>query len=378
MKSLSLIFILSLLLSCSAFASAFTYGAEFELVHDSITKGWERGGKEQAADAKITFVKNIQALCKSMGCKVEEVQGKWRMDVPARSHDYKVTLSDGWWFKVSHDPGCIEITTKPSTQAELRAREQTLNKMIFESGKPLGFKVPENESAHFNIGFHSAFEGKGDPFLRFFVDYHNRPELALGALGMDIHNGPPLSIMTPKMREALAELVNDHNNEKIDASMIAHRIQQKVYLRPYTLSWNGAHHYQMIGLKHITQASESLEVLDQPFELRAIWNQHDMNQFLLLAELFEARINYLKTKSEAIIYTEARGDIFSNIEKAAGFYNYVTESGLDYERYKQLLPAKVQQIDIELVQAKAKQMAVRLEEDKDKIRGFYKRCAMMF
>ena len=340
---------ISFSLLSQAFAWPPTYGAEFEFSHPSITLEWDHGGNEQAGEAKLIYVKNIIKLCQSLGCKVEAVQGKWQyLSKKDIASDYKVTLADGWWFKVSHDPECVEITTKPSTQEELKKREKSLTDIIFNSGTSLGFKVPEGDTAHFNIGFKSAFDGDGDAFLRFYVDYQNRPELSLGALGHDVNNGPPLAILTEPQREALAKLVDEQKTHHYDARTLAAKITSLVYTRSYDLSWGGAGHYQAIGLKYIAHSSEyALASNDKPFELRAIWAQHNMGDFIKLAQLFEARIAYLKTLKTPIVYSKTSRTKFSNTEKVTRFYIYVTECGLKFEDYKSLLAPELQNVRLD-------------------------------
>ncbi|AZZ37404.1 hypothetical protein CIK05_11570 [Bdellovibrio sp. qaytius] len=361
MKKHALIFILSLFATLQLLAAeAFTFGAEWEFSHPSIQSEWENGGQIEAAKAKLLYVENIREICATVGCTVDMEYGKWgSMQDHTQAADYKVTFADGWWFKISHDPECVEITTKPSTIEELKSRAKLINEVVFKSGKKLGFTVPENDNAHFNIGFMRAFNNNGDLFLRFFTDYHNRPELALGAIGHDIYNGPPLSIMHQEMRAALSKIVLEHNaNPQLTAKQLAVTIEKNVYLQTYQNTWSKPRHYQMIGLKYMSSVMlEQLEQEDRPFELRAIWAQKNVEQFILLGELFEARINYLKTQSGPISYTESQTFIASKIDLAASFYNYVTESGLDYEKFKALLPADLQALDSRRVEARAQKMS---------------------
>ena len=88
-----------------------TYGAEFELTSGVLQNAAEFSRASSAGSeekkAQMLFVGKMRARCVSAGCVVSEVRGKW-------DQDYVVTFSDGWWFKVSYDSACVEITFKPS------------------------------------------------------------------------------------------------------------------------------------------------------------------------------------------------------------------------------------------------------------------------
>jgi hypothetical protein len=66
----------------------------------------------EAQQAKAEFMRQIELTCQSAGCTIRRIDGKF-------TPDFLITLRNGWWFKVTHDPGVIEVTTKPSTLAEL-------------------------------------------------------------------------------------------------------------------------------------------------------------------------------------------------------------------------------------------------------------------
>ncbi len=336
------------LVNLSAWAWPPTYGAEFELSHpDFKNEPLNNSRNAIAGNLKLQFVENLRKLCETKGCTVTEAKGKWENGFPSldmhaapftteMGKDYLVTMADGWWFKVSHDPGCVEITTKPSTLAELRQQKEIMNEMIFKSGKSLGFRIPPMESAHFNIGAKSAF-ANGENLMRFFVDYHNHPELAFGALGSDFNNAPSLALLKPEQREKVAELVEIFKSgESFEIPELGQWITRNIYTQSYNPEWGGAHHYQAIGLKYVNPYEMSKG--DRPMEMRAVWNQKDAEHFIKLAELFEARINYLNKSRYQVIYRKTTQTEFNTEEMATRFYLYVTETGLSFDRYKVLLP----------------------------------------
>lgn len=308
-----------------------TYGAEFELTHPSLVSRWEAGGKAEAEQAKQIYIENIRRICDLRGCKVEAVPGKWL------TSDFRVTMPDGWWFKVSHDPGCVEITTKPSALSELRRQAPVINSVVFESGMASGFHVENFRNAHFNFGALASFSGHTEAFLRFFVDLHNRPDIILGGLGFeDLGNSPPLSIHEQSQRDALKKIIDDFYAGKFASiGQLAESITKRVYTKSHIKEWGAPFHYQAVGLKYVTESN--LRSQDRPIELRAIRGQRSAEDFIMVAELIEARIKYMKSLKGPIFYNNTDRKLFSPIEFRTRFYIFVSESGLDFERYRPLL-----------------------------------------
>ena len=51
----------------------------------------------------MRLVRHFEPECPQLGCKVVKVEGKW-------DSDYRIEYADGWYFTVSYDPRCVEIT----------------------------------------------------------------------------------------------------------------------------------------------------------------------------------------------------------------------------------------------------------------------------
>lgn len=343
-----------ILTACSAvWAWPPTYGAEFEFFHSNLTWDIENIDGPEAQQAKAEFVQQIRLACERAGCKVKAIDGKY-------TTDFLVTLANGWWFKVTHDPGVIEVTTKPSTIAELKQNKNQIDELIFKSARSGGFTVHHDDTTHFNFGTLSAFESDPKKFMRFFVDYHNNSHLALGTLGQDFENAPPLSLLRGEQREALILLADKVNQGEFQTiPQLVKAIQTQIYTRSYKEGWNPLH-YQALGIKYLTSEkmkkpiTKSIELqallnlipfmefkkdLDQPLEIRAVWSQANIDQFIRVAELIEARVHFLNSKETPIKYFPSeRTEISSWQEAKTRFYIYVVESGLSYSRYNALLP----------------------------------------
>jgi hypothetical protein len=351
------------LFSVAALAWPPTYGAEFEFYHPMMKAAtFNRGEDPILGQAKLFYVDHIKKICEQKGCVVEKVDGKWwTMTDKDQAADYKVIMPDGWWFKISHDPGCVEITTKPSTLQELRAQRKIMDEMIFDSARAIGFRIQPMETAHFNIGIKAAFDNDPKEFLRFFVDYHNHPELVQGVLGDDINNAPSLAVLGQDQRGALKKLVSEVNAKNdFTLGSLAAAITGRVYTKSYNPEWGGAYHYQAVGLKYVNALSLAGNN-DKPMELRATWNQKDAEHFIKVAELLEARFQFLKKQNTKIVYSGTRKQNFTTTEMVTRFYFYVTEMGLSYARYRELLPHYLRSVPFDVVLDEQAPMRDRLQ-----------------
>lgn len=310
-----------------------TYGAEFEITRIGLGKFNFAEGNPTESDEKkeqMRFVEHMKERCLVSDCKIVEVRGKW-------DKDYRIEYKDGWWFKVSYDPNCVEITFKPSSIEEMRKQAARINDQIFETGKQVGLDVTKPNNSHFNMGVNSAFNGDAKLFLRYFTDYANHPDLGMGSLGRDPYNAPPLAILGEDQRAALNLIVEKVNSGKLTTvNEVASEIQNKVYTRSYYAPWGGADHYQAVGLKYVNRTD--LNTKDAPMEIRAVWIQDSAEQFIKVSELMEGRINYLKRSSDPILYIASDKKAFSQKEMLTRFAIYVEEAGLNYEDFKKLLP----------------------------------------
>lgn len=309
-----------------------TYGAEFELLHPDMVHviGPDNLPKfENENRMKQKLADHLKDRCLHSSCTIEKIPGKW-------GEDFEVRFPDGWWIKLSSDPGCVEIMFKPSTLEELEKRKHTINDFIFKAGAEIGLKPSKNESTHFNMGVLSAFNNNATDFLKFFVDYANHPHLALGSLGKDLDNAPPLSILDQSQREALAQIIERHDKGELNTiQKIAHEIQKKVYTSSYNKNW-AAYHYQAVGLKRVNMADLKKE--DAPMELRGVWSQDSAENFNLVARLIEGRIKYLSKNPSPIVYNAPSKTTYTNSQLKSKFYIYVEEAGLKYSDFETLLP----------------------------------------
>jgi hypothetical protein len=325
---------LAFIFTFSAWAWPPTYGAEFEFYKPGVTWGETNYNGKEALKTKAEFTELVRQACG--GCREMIVRGKFGDHV-------RFIFPSGFWLTVTHDLGVIEILTKPATLEELRAVQPELDRVLFKAAKAGGFRIDREDTAHFNFGAKSAFGNNPKEFLRFFVDYQNHAHLALGSLGQDLHNAPPLSALTEAQRQALQLVIEQTEAGRFKTiSEVADEIRRKVYTQTYDPAFGDPIHYQALGLKYLTY--NNLKEGDRPVELRAVWAQPNTGHFIRVAELIEARLAYLKQKQEPIVYKpQSLVEIPTWEESATRFYVYVVETGLDFEKFKMLLPREARE-----------------------------------
>lgn len=313
-------------------------GAEIELTkpHFAKTKNFASLLEAQQSAEKreqLLLTNAVRELCATAGCKITEVDGKWgKMD------DFRVQYADSWWFQISYDTGCLEILFKPSTLDEIEAHKQIINEHLFGVARSLGFTTDPLRSNHYNFDAESAFGESAEDFLRFFVDYNNHADLALGSLGSDRANAPPLSLQGEDQRNALQTVIDTLYAGAINSVFQAARmIQETVYTSTFMSGWFPTYYYQAIGMKKVTAVNWWTRNKRQPFEMRAIFAQADAETFIQIGRLLEARIRYLNEKKMPIIYTKTSRESFTPIELKTRFYMFVEESGLKFADYQNLL-----------------------------------------
>ena len=321
-----------------------TVGAEIEFRSELLLKKWTRISKDNFAKStekaeQMRLVRHMQTLCPSAKCRIEKVKSKW-----ASEDDYRVIFSDGWWFQIGYDQSCIEINTKPSTLNELERVKTVFNRYLFGAARDLGFYTRTKDIHHYNIGVTSAFGESVESFLRFFVDFSNHPDLALGSLGKQLGNAPPLSILGDEQRNALQVVIDKFYQGAFKAiTQLGVSIQNTVYSASFVKAWGMPWHFQALGLRAIARGD--LEFFDVPLEFRGVWAQQSAEHFILVGRLIEGRIHYLQRTQPPIIYTQSNRWSFTETELNTRFFLYVTESGLPYEKFKYLLRQNVRRAE---------------------------------
>ncbi|MBC7395896.1 MAG: hypothetical protein H7333_00510 [Bdellovibrionales bacterium] len=324
-----------------------TYGTEFNFGNAALSKAFEsRRAEVQKPSEKFeqTYARKMAKLIKERCgdlCTVTEHAGKYFTE-------YQVQFKNDFGFNISVDPACVEIQTNPATAAKIKEQAALIQKYIFDIAKTSGLETQINGAihemnAHLNIGTRSAFKNKPKDFARFLADYSNRPALGSGVLGHNYYNAPPMQVLNEKQQNAFQQLIEKVNNGKLATlEDIAYQMNYNVYTHsPAWASPAEARHYQAAGLKQLLKSE--FDYSDMPFELRAIRQPRTAQEYQLLTELMDKRIQYVATlKDEPIYYRKVLAHKetlkFSNDRQALSFQIYLAEIGENWQKYQNLIP----------------------------------------
>lgn len=323
-----------------------TFGPEFEfgakrLWHipwshpmSLLTEGGVEPGEPEAR-AIEEFAAAVRGRCAGGGCIVEPLASHYGPQMPS----YRVRFENGYYFDITADPWVVEIRAKPATLEELRAVRDVMQSHIFDVARsiglsPTGTDMPMNRAAgHVNFGTTSAFGSDGRAYLDFFVDYANFSELAGGALGGDRVNAPGFDRLPAPLREKFFDVIRSlEANPQATPKSVAKALLEEIYTAS---GKQRSHHMQAFGLKRVKDLSKSK---DQPSEFRAARMQESPDEFILWAEMIEARVAYRKAQPKApILFANRPARSFSKTELVSAFYVYTEEAGLNFERFRSVL-----------------------------------------
>jgi hypothetical protein len=322
--------------SSSAWAQA-TFGAEFnftnKLINDSAEGSYVNSPESEAARDQLMRV--VRQACTE--CKIQALENSYGVTT------YRVTYPDSWYFDIATDPAVVEIQTKPSTVEEIQKNSERIQKHIFESADAVGL-LPASKimgkdwaGSHIHIGAVSALgDGKEAVMLlkNFMVDFSNHPELAFGIFTNDHGNAPPLAMLPQAQRSAFAQIAREVDAGKIRSiNTFAKRIRKEVY-NVAIYDWSPTTKYQAFNVNRL--GNKEFDILAQTFEIRAMRGQESALDFLILTQLMEARIKYVKSLGRSIEVKVPTGYMTEEV-KAEAFYRYVVETGLSFEPYVKFL-----------------------------------------
>ncbi|OFZ51297.1 MAG: hypothetical protein A2428_15780 [Bdellovibrionales bacterium RIFOXYC1_FULL_54_43] len=321
-----------LVLTRSSLAWPPIYGPEFTFTNGTLyaaSIGNPRAIVTEANSAARDRMAEVMIeLCARRGdCTVAATVDKY--DVKT----WKVSYPDGWWFQISIDPSVVEIQAKPVTLAEFTKYRDRIQNDIFEVAESIDLKPDKGSGGgHIHIGTQTAFENDPKLFRNFLVDYTNHPELAFGILEEDFKNALPFAKLSEDQRAAFAKLIQSFDQKPVSVESLARSIETKVY--------RDVRKYNAVNLRRTAKYGFAR---NKTVELRAIRTQLSADEYLLHLRLIEARLNYLKTLKDPVPFLNSPVPRLTG-EKVNAFYRYVTESGLDWDEFKVLMPRTWQDI----------------------------------
>jgi len=254
--------------------------------------------------------------------------------------DFKVTFKNGWVIEVASDPGVLEVKSMPNSLREITEMREFIQKNVFDQFKKIKMIPHEREGAgHTNIDL-NYFLDKPLLLYNFIVDFYNHPGLGvvLNSLSANEEDARYIDQMS-EWHWAFDHVFNFHfKSFKGDVAMLQKKLQSRksnvqIYdvINVFNKILNAK--YVALGIRDVD--SKSLNPKSR-LEFRALRPQANAFDYQLVLEIIEARINYLKSFNHPITLAPVKID---DGWLALGQYtDYLEESGLDYERYKSLMP----------------------------------------
>jgi hypothetical protein len=329
----SSILLIGTVVSQFAYAWPPTFGAEFTFTNDVVMGAQTEGhfvNNTESEKARDLMGKILKERCRtSGGCNVSVIKNQYGLKM------YRVTYEDGWWFQVATDPSVVEVQTKAATYEEIMSFQERFSQDIFGTAHEAGLSPRERwGGGHIHIGMTSALDGDAKLLRNFSADYANHSELASGVFADSRNNAPPIQSLSEPQRENFVKLLNDFDAGKIRAvKSFSKRLQKDVYYETPS-GWYPAEKYQAMNVTRM--AGNDFPEEEQTFEIRAFEAQQSAEDFFLETHLLEKRLERLKSAKHPVQFMNAKYTRTSEVS-AARFYQYVTETGLDWDLYSKWL-----------------------------------------
>lgn len=266
---------------------------------------------------------------------------------------------------LTHDPGVIEVQSTPLSVADWKKYKDITQTLVFDVMAQNNFIPHEREGAgHINIGTKSLSEHK-NLVTHFILDFLSHP-------------GVGISLNSETANQEDAQNLYDHTAEKVNISERGSGLTQKLIEQPGYVTLmksliTGAQTVdEQVPVAANTDIGRFIRYLEQKFvaiglrdtqrnnqqgqkiivlkdersrmEVRQIRPQQNMDQFIKLIVLFEARLNYLKKNG----YDQAAFDqriLYDGWEVLGQFADYIEEAGLKRTDYIEFLPKMWQNLE---------------------------------
>lgn len=225
-----------------------------------------------------------------------------------------VRRSDGLQLRLHphRDEGVLEVATGPLPLAVLVELEADLQVLLWQAAARIGLAPGTEEcnrwSAHLNVSWPGLRRGDdAGLLLRFLVDFHQFPELAMGGLGGDIRNAPPLALFGERPQRALRRLIGafERHPERFDAFSLAARIRRRVYRERFLYgSRLGNRDFQAINLHAVRRRPcrkwPHGRLNDVRLELRSCFMPPTAGHLITSLRLLQARLLWLSEQGGPI------------------------------------------------------------------------------
>ncbi len=348
MRQLLVLFIFALA-TCLAQAAGrsgpewtFTNNALIELgrIRDTMSLPNSSEGHDQYQRKMLSlWAREIKLACPQ--CTIKKAGSFFSID------QLHIQVSENVWLEINRDPWVLEVTASAMDKDTFSKHSDLLQKLIWDSAKKIGINPHARVGGgHIHLEIKSFFGNDRNLFRNFLVDLANHPELFLGALGFDLLNAPPIAILFGKQKQNFEKILAEFDKGAMSINELMAKINSEVYSEtfydPYPHQQHNPEKYQAVNLLH-----------DETIELRGLNPQESARIHLLLLQLFESRIEYLKKQAGLIAYNKKDYSSFvhsfsvrkmefhsSNIDRSIieqKARSYIEESGLKWIDYSDLI-----------------------------------------
>jgi hypothetical protein len=277
------------------------------------------------------------------------------------------------------DQAVLELRTDPMTYGDYVKRARLLDVFVFKVTQAMQkdgllispLEEPNRWSGHMNVSWpgmvwggstnNANIKAEASKILRFYADYQNYPELALGVLGGDIRNAPPLALFPQKNVDALSSILkNFQKPEPVDVEEILADIHLNQYAHQFkSLRIIEGPRFSAINLFPLIDPS--LKDGERRMELRAFYTPTNLPQVLSQYRIIQSRLGYLLSLSGEITYFRRKLDhprTFRtkglqegvSLESASqSFIVYLYQAGLDPSIEARYLPNQSLQSEIQRI-----------------------------
>ncbi len=273
MGGLRLVLILAgLLLGANLRAAEGRFGPEFTFTFDGMVP----------AEKKQEFFRHLRYHL----IKFQPEAARFQIEIDlAETGTSTFTSPNGWSFKVTEDPGVLEVTMDPMTVAEFRKFKSDIQDAVFASAAAVGlYPWDFLGGGHINVDI-GIFGGSLLLARNFVVDFWSHNELAMGIFNYDPLNAVSLSLYRfehiEKIREVIARSDAGEYGEGTQAIERFFAALNKV-LRAGTSYFGDGKKEKATDLNfgHVGR-----------IEVRSVRPQKNMDVWLNQIELIDARIN---------------------------------------------------------------------------------------
>jgi hypothetical protein len=324
-----------------AYAWPPTFGAEFNFSNRTIMSAADGDyvNSKAALEAQHKMAETIGRSCIKNSCKITLTSNGYGVTV------YRVTYEDGWWFQVATDPKVVEVQTKASTVEELKAHEKIIQDDIFGAAEQAGLQPASQlfgrawAGGHFHVGISSSVGNDALFFRNVVVDNANHPELSAGIFANDVNNAPPIAALGEQNQRNFTFLIEEFDQkfsekQAMPVAELAKAMNETVYFSTPS-GWGPSEKYQAFNVTRV--GNDHYEMSEQTFEIRGSRPQSSAAEYIAQVELTEKRLRMLRFVDKPIALHIRNLKGFPDLDRLTAFYDYVLETGLDFQNYEQFL-----------------------------------------